>query len=225
MDGSRRTIGLVLLGLLAFGLRAWVVFALSTEHTRPLDYEHGRLPKTFWPARDSASSFSASKGRPRNRPPSILCCWPRFIKALGVHSPAAILGVELLQCVAGAGAGPGGGLAGLVAAARSARHRLDRRVHGGDSPQPSLHGHPSSSGDWAALALTLLLAIVASPRWQATWPGAVLAGLVAGALLLVEPILCLALPLAAVFWLAGCVRAAIAERRWTVDGGRWTERG
>jgi hypothetical protein len=56
---------------------------------------------------------------------------------------------------------------------------------------------------WAALVLTLLLAIVASRRWQATWSGAILAGGVAGILLLVEPILCLALPICAAAFFLG----------------------
>jgi hypothetical protein len=53
------------------------------------------------------------------------------------------------------------------------------------------------------LLLTVLLAVVVSPRWRATRAGAVLAGCLSGALLLVEPILALALPVcAAAFWLA-----------------------
>jgi hypothetical protein len=56
---------------------------------------------------------------------------------------------------------------------------------------------------WAALVLTVLLGVVLSPRFRATWRGALLAGLLAGSLLLIEPILALALPIASlVFWLA-----------------------
>ena len=69
---------------------------------------------------------------------------------------------------------------------------------------------------WAALLLTLLLAVVAAPRWRATRGGAILAGALAGMLLLVEPILALALPIAAaVFWTAEprrFTRAAWAAR-------------
>jgi hypothetical protein len=54
------------------------------------------------------------------------------------------------------------------------------------------------------------LAVVVSPRWRATWSGAVLAGVLGGTLLLIEPILCLALPVCALaFWLGEA-----AARRW-----------
>jgi len=54
---------------------------------------------------------------------------------------------------------------------------------------------------WAALVLVLLVAVVVSPRWRKSGRGAVLAGLLSGLLLLIEPILALALPICAVaFW-------------------------
>ena len=225
MDGSRRTIGLVLLGLLAFGLRAWVVFALSTEHTRPLDYEHGRIAENLLAGKGFSIEFLGQQGPTSQQAPFYPLLLAAFYKALGVHSAAAILGVELLQCLAGAA---------LTLAV----------VWLGWSLLPDQRGigwiagfmeaiHPShlymvthlQAAIWAALGLTLLLAIAASPRWKTTWRGAVLAGLVAGALLLVEPILALALPVAAaVFWIAALRAGNGCESSRAVDGGPWMER-
>jgi hypothetical protein len=55
---------------------------------------------------------------------------------------------------------------------------------------------------WAALGLACLMAVVVSPRWRATRGGAILVGCLCGAILLIEPVLLLALPICAVaFWL------------------------
>ena len=54
---------------------------------------------------------------------------------------------------------------------------------------------------WAALVLCCLLAVVGSPRWQSGRAGAILAGCLAGVLVLLEPVLVLAAPVAAaVYW-------------------------
>jgi len=54
---------------------------------------------------------------------------------------------------------------------------------------------------WAALVLTALLAWVSSPRGRHTWGKAASAGLLGGCLLLIDPILAIALPMAGcLFW-------------------------
>jgi hypothetical protein len=53
-------------------------------------------------------------------------------------------------------------------------------------------------GVWAALELVLLLAVIAEPRWNGSWKRALSAGVIAGVMLLTEPILALALPVVAV---------------------------
>jgi hypothetical protein len=55
---------------------------------------------------------------------------------------------------------------------------------------------------WAALMLTLLVAMALSPRWQSQWWGAMSIGLVGGVALLTEPIFALALPVLAVAFAA-----------------------
>ena len=205
MDGwSRRTIGLVLLGLLAFGLRVCVVFALSTEHTRPLDYEHGRIAENLLAGRGFSIEFLGQEGPTSQQAPFYPLLLAAFYKVLGIHSPTAILAVELLQCLAGAGLTlavvwlgwsllPDQPSIGWIAGFMEAIH-----------PSHLYMVTHLQVAVWAALALTLLLAIVASAGWRATWQGALLAGGVAGTLLLVEPILALAIPIAAArFWLGG----------------------
>lgn len=57
---------------------------------------------------------------------------------------------------------------------------------------------------WAALLLVTLLALVTSPRFAGTLRGAILGGILSGLILLVDPILALALPVAALaFWRFG----------------------
>jgi hypothetical protein len=224
MNGLRRTIGLALLTLFALGLRVWVVLALSTDHTRPLAYEHGCIAENLLAGKGFSIQFLGQQGPTSQQSPFYPLLLAAFYRGLGTNSPAAILGVQLLQCVAGAALvlmvvwlawsllpdRPSiGWIAGLMEAVYPSHLYMVTHL------QVAI---------WAALALTLLLAIVVSARWQATWTGAILAGVVAGTLLLVEPILCLAVPIcAAVFWL-GALRVR-SDCRIKVDGERWTVAG
>ena len=214
MDGSRRTTGLVLLGLLALGLRVWVVFALSTEHTRPLDYEHGRIAENLLTGKGFSVEFLGQQGPTSQQSTSIPCCWPHSIKAWGC-TPRRQSWALSCSSAWPAPRRAHGRLARLVAIAGTADHWLDRRADGGRASQPSLHGHPSSSGGVGRLGRDAIAGHRGFPRWQATWQGAALAGGVAGVLLLVEPILSLSLPIAAaMFWLGAQPRRE--------DGG-WVE--
>lgn len=203
MKRYRTAILLALLVCLALGLRVGVVLALRTEHARPLGYEHARIAENLLAGRGFSIEFLGHDGPTSQQAPF----YPFFLAAIyacfGVGTPQSLLCVELVQCVAGAALvavvvwlgwllvpdrKAAGWLAGLVAAVFPVHLYMVTHL------QVAL---------WAALLVTLLLAVAASPRWQATWPGAMLAGLLAGLLLLVEPILALALPIcAAVFWLA-----------------------
>jgi len=150
MNGARRTIGLALLGLLAFGLRLWVVLALPTAQEHPGWTLAGQLLQcaagTALVLTVAWLAWSLLPDRPS----------VGWVAALG----AAIYAPHV-QMAAALGVGP-----------------------------------------WAALVLTLLLAVVLSSFWQATRRRAALAGCLAGLLFALEPILVLALPIcAAVFWL------------------------
>ncbi len=203
MNGSRRLIGLVLLGGLALGLRIWAVSSLSVDPGGPLAYEHGRIAENLLAGRGFSIEFLGTEGPTSQQAPF----YPLLLTAawwgLGAGTPGAILAVQLLQCIAGTAlvltvAWLGWSLVperpciGWVAAIGAAVYPT--HVYMVTHLQVAI---------WAALLLTTLLAVVVSPRWYATWGGAVLAGWLAGVLLLVEPILALALPIcAAAFWMA-----------------------
>lgn len=204
--------GLVLLGCLALGLRVWLVMALRSEHDRPLAYEHGRIAENLLAGRGFSIEFLGSEGPTSQQAPFYPALLAAAYWAFGVGSPEAILAVQLLQCVAGAALVLAvvwlawllvpeqrtvGWVAGLGAAVYPTHLYMVTHL------QVAL---------WAALLLALLLAVVLSPTWRASRRGAVLAGCLAGVLLLIEPILALALPIcAAAFWLGERAR-------------RWTER-
>ena len=209
MHASRKTIGLVLLAVLALGLRVGVVFALRRDHAAPVTYEHGRIAESLLAGRGFATEFLGTEGPTSQQAPFYPLLLAAAYACLGVETPAAILAVQLLQCVAGTGLvlavvwlgrvlvpdRPGvGWVAGLGAAVYPTHLYMVTHM------QVAL---------WAALILTTLLAVVMSSRWRATWRGSILGGCLAGALLLVEPILSLVLPICAVaFWLGE------GDRRW-----------
>jgi hypothetical protein len=204
MFRSRRTIALVVLALLALSLRMGVVVALWSDHAAPVSYEHGCIAENLLSGQGFSIEFLGAPSRPTSQQAPF---YPFFLAAIyacfGVESSSSILVVQLIQCVAGTmlvlaivwlawslvPESPAiGWLAGIGAAVYPTHLYMVTHL------QVAI---------WAALVLTLLLAVVASPGFQGTWRGAVLAGVLAGLLLLIEPILALALPVAAVaFWIA-----------------------
>ena len=193
----------MLLCALALGLRICVVLALGGEHAGPLGYEHARIAENLLAGRGFSIEFLGSEGPTSQQAPFYPTLLAAFYWCFGAGTPQAILAVQLLQCVAGAAVvlvvvwlgwslvpdEPGVGWVAGLGAALYPTH-LYMVTH----QQVAL---------WAALLLTLLVAVVVSPRWRATTGGAILAGCLAGGLLLTEPILALALPVcAAAFWLA-----------------------
>ena len=209
MRASRKTTGLVLLAVLALGLRVAVVFALRTEHAAPVTYEHGRIAESMLAGHGFSIEFLGSWGPTSQQAPFYPLLLAGAYACFGVETPAALLAVQLLQCAAGTALvlavvwlgwvlvpdRPSvGWVAGLGAALYPTHLYMVTHM------QVAL---------WAALVLTTLLAVVMSPRWQGRWLGALLAGVLAGILLLIEPILALALPICAIaFWLGE------GRRRW-----------
>ena len=206
---SGKTIGLVLLALLALGLRLGVVFALRTEHAAPVTYEHGPIAESLLAGQGFSIEFLGSWGPTSQQAPFYPLLLAASYKCFGIQTPAAILAVQLLQCAAGTALvlavvwlgwvlvpdRPSVGWVAGVGAALYPTH-LYMVTH----VQVAL---------WAALILTTLLAVVMSPRLQGRWLGALLGGVLGGILLLIEPILALALPICAIaFWLGE------GRRRW-----------
>jgi hypothetical protein len=202
MHVPRRAIGLVLLGILALGLRVWVVLALRADHTGPVAYEHGRIAESLLAGKGFCIEFLGTEGPTSQQAPFYPFLLAASYGCFGAGSPPAILAVQLLQCVAGTvlvlalvwlgwsflpDRPSVGWVAGLGAAVYPTHLYMVTHLQ---------------VAVWAAMVLTLLLAVTASPRWRKTMGGAVLAGSIAGVLLLIEPILALALPVCAVvFWL------------------------
>ncbi len=191
-----------MLACLALGLRISVVLLLRTEHAAPVAYEHGRIAENLLAGRGFSIEFLGTEGPTSQQAPFYPVLLAAAYWCFGVDTPQAVLAVELLQCIAGAG---------LVLAVVWLGWLMvpDREAVGwiaglGAAVYPT-HLYMVTHLQvvlWAALLLTLLLAVIVSPRWQGTRTGAILAGCLAGLLLLVEPILALALPIcAAAFWL------------------------
>jgi len=209
MNSRRRIVCLILLAGLALGLRVWVVAALSGSESGPVTYEHGRIAENLLAGRGLSIELLGGEGPTSQQAPFYPILLAGAYACFGVGSSAAILAVELLQCAAGTALVlavvwlawslvPGrpalGWVAGLGAAVYPTHLYMVTHLQ---------------VAVWAALLVTLLLAVVVSPRFRATRRGAIVAGLLAGALLLVEPILALALPICALaFWLGD-------PRRWT----------
>ena len=215
MTLSRKTTGLILLACLALGLRVAVVLVLRSEHAAPVAYEHGRIAENLLAGRGFSIEFLGTEGSTSQQAPFYPALLATAYWCFGVNTPQSVIAVELLQCIAGTG---------LVLAVVWLGWSMvpDRRAVGwiaglGAAVYPT-HLYMVTHlqvAPWAALLLTLLLAVVASPHWQATRRGAIIAGCLAGLLLLVEPILALALPIcAAAFWLGE------KQNRWQ-DRFRW----
>ncbi len=202
MAGSRKTIALVVLALLALSLRLGVVVALWSDHAAPVSYEHGRIAENLLSGQGFSIEFLGAPSGPTSQQAPF---YPFFLAGvyacLGVESTASILAVQLIQCLAGTAlvlavawlawslvpeSPATGWLAGIGAAVYPTHLYMVTHL------QVAL---------WAALGLTLLLAVVAAPRFRSTWRGAILAGILAGLLLLIEPILALALPICALAFL------------------------
>jgi len=203
MLGSRKIVMLALLGLLALGLRVWVVVAISGEHAGPLTFEHGHIADNLLQDQGFAIEYLGTEGPTSQQAPFYPMLLAAAYCCLGSGSPAAILAVQLLQCVIGAA---------LVLVvvwlgwSLAPGHRSIGWVAGIGAALYPTHLYMVSHlqvATWAAFLLTLLIAVVVSPRWKATRGGAIIAGTISGCLLLVEPILSIALPICATaFWMA-----------------------
>ncbi len=203
MSGSRARLGLISLAGLALVLRVWTVAILSTDHAGPVAYEHGRIAENLLAGRGFSIELLGTYGPTSQQAPVYPCLLAVAYSLFGVASPQAVLAMQLLQCVAGTllvlavvwvawsllPEKPG---IGWVAGAGAALYPT--HVYAVTHLQVAL---------WAALLLTALIGVVVAPGSRARWRGALLAGLLAGLLLLTDPILAVALPIvAAAFWLA-----------------------
>ena len=184
----------MLLGLLALTLRIGLVLAVSRELTRPLAFEHGRIAENLLAGRGFSITFLGTEGPTSQQAPFFPVLLAAAYGIFGVAKPAAFLAVQLLQCLVGSGLVlavvwlawsllPDLPVVGWIAGLGAALY----------PPHIYMVTHLQVVV-WATTLLSVLLAMAVSPRWRATWSGAAWIGLLAAALLLVEPILSLSLP-------------------------------
>jgi hypothetical protein len=198
-----------LLLLLALSLRLVTVPLLYTPHAAPVTYEHGAIAENLLAGKGFSVTFLGTEGPTSQQAPLYPFLLAALYFAFGVESSAAIVAMQLLQCVAGtavvacviwltsslAPARPGVvWLSGLGAAI------YPPHVYAVTHVQVAI---------WTALCLTLLLAVAAATRWTVPWLQPVVAGLIAGILLLFDPIMLVTLPVVAVWIAIGMAR----ERR------------
>ena len=201
MSRSHRIFGLALLAVAALAVRLAMVASVAAATPRAVTYEHGEIAENLLAGRGFSVKFLGVEGPTSQQAP----LYPALLAAsywlFGVGSTKALLAMQVLQCVAGAALAlavvwlawslvPSRPSAGWVAGVGAALY----------PPHVYMVTHIQVAL-WAALCLTTLLALVASPHGSSSWRKAALAGALAGVLLLIEPILALALPFVAwLFW-------------------------
>jgi hypothetical protein len=210
---SRTTLGLTLLLLAAFGVRGAAVVVLRA-YEKPFTYEHGPIARNLLGGKGFTVKFLGVRGPTSQQAPLYPAMLAGAFWMWGIKTPAAFLALQLAQCLAGAitaglvaGLGwqllPGRRSAGWIAGWLAAIHPT--QVYAVTHIQVVV---------WATLFLVLLLYAVVAGRWRGTWRGAVWAGALIGITLLLEPILALAAPVAAVtFWLHDAVRGGDGGER------------
>lgn len=199
----------IALALLAFAVRLAAVLALQS-HVDPFTYEHGEIAKNLLAGRGFSVVYLGQDGPTSQQAPLYPAMLAAAYALLGVESSAAHLAMQVLQCLTGAATalvvvwltrsslGPHEGagristfapwLAGIAAALYPPHVYMATHIQ---------------VVPWATLLLALLAAVCVSPRFAGRPGGAVLAGLLAGVMLLFEPILALATPVAALAFLRG----------------------
>jgi len=190
----RRVIGLSSMLLLALLLRVGLTLALQTEHDRPLAFEHGTIAENLLAGRGFSIKFLGQQGPTSQQAPLYPLLVAASYACLGVGSSASILAIQLLQCLAGTllvycvawlgwrlvpAERAVGWFAGFGAAVFPPHVYMVTHV------QVAL---------WGALLLTGLLLVAIHHTHDTRWRRPLGCGLLAGMMLLVEPILALAIP-------------------------------
>jgi hypothetical protein len=196
MDG--RTIkGLMLLAAVALALRVGLVLAVATEHDAPVTYEHGAIAKNLLAGRGFSVWFLGSEGPTSQQAPLYPLMLAGLYRLFGVESREAILAMQLLQSAAGAATALC--VCWLGWSLVPARRSVGWLAGWGAALYPT-HIYMATHIQvvtWAALVMTLLTAVVLMPgQTRSLWRGFV-AGLLAGVLLLLDPILAVVLPVLA----------------------------
>ena len=203
MRYDRRKIGLITLALFALALRVTTVFVLSTDHAATISYEHGEIAKNLLEGHGFSVELLGGEGPTSQQAPFYPFLMAIAYALFGIESKAAILAVQLLQCLAGTGLVMA--VAWLAWSLLSDRPRVGWVAGIGAALYPT-HLYMVTHlqvAIWAALVLTVLVAWVAASRGKQSWGRAAVAGIFSGLILLIEPILALTLPICALFFWTG----------------------
>lgn len=215
---SRPALGwLAFLALAAFALRLAVVIALAGPHDRPLGYEHGRIAENLLAGRGFTIEFLGSEGPTSQQAPFYPFLLAGSYLLFGVNTPASIVAVQILQCLAGT-------LLVLLVVTMAwlalPKHREIGWAAGVAAAVYPTHLYTVTHLQvalWAALDLAGLVTFTLAFIRMRQARYLVAAGAVGGILLLTEPILAIALPCcAAAVWLPArwSARALAGERFW-----------
>lgn len=199
---SNRVLLLTVLLSAALAARIFVVFLLDTPGTGPLTYEHGEIAKNLLAGRGFSVEYLGGDGPTSQQAPFYPFFLAGIYSVFGIETHASLLAAQLIQCVAGTLL-----VAAVYLLARSlfpTRPMIAQiaALIGAFFPAHLYMVTHLQVAVWVALVFTTLMAVVTSRRRRDTWGGAVTAGLLAGVILLIEPIFAVALPVcAAAFWL------------------------
>lgn len=199
-DYGRRTLWAIF--VLALVLRvAAIVYLAGVAPSAPVTYEHGEIARHLVAGEGFSIRFLGVEGPTSQQAP----LYPYLLAAIylvaGVESSLSILIVELLQAVVGA--------LTVACVFRLARGQFP------DRPGVALgaalfaccyppHIYAAAHVQvvvWAMALVTWLLVLVTECQPQGHWRRAIIAGLIAGLLLLVDPILALSLPIVSLAWI------------------------
>jgi hypothetical protein len=187
---------ILLLGL-ALLLRLATVAILFQRMDRPVTYEHGEIAARLLNGEGFSVEFLGQVGPTSQQAPLYPLALAALYALFGVHSPAAILTLQLIQCLAGTL------LVWVVYRLAIALFPMQPRIAWWTGLAAALfpvHIYAVTHIQvalWAALTLAALWLVCLDPVWTARRAQPLVAGLLAGLLLLIEPILVLALPVAA----------------------------
>src|SRR5580704_16177701 len=100
---SRRIAGLILLVLVALGLRLGLVWAISGEPGPAANctYEHGQIAENIVAGRGFSINYLGVTGPTSQQAPLYPLLLTGIYKVFGTGSPAAILAMRCCQCLAG----------------------------------------------------------------------------------------------------------------------------
>lgn len=193
MMGTRTTKGLILLSLLALGLRLAAVRLLWFDSSRPVAFEHGEIAENLLAGKGFSIRFLGQEGPTSQQAPFYPFLLAGFYAVLGPGTAQSLIAVQLLQCVVG--------LLIVLLVVRLAWQVVPQRreigwIAGAGAAVYPPHVYMVTHlqvAPWAAMLVVATLGVATSDWAYRTRLGPVAAGLLGGWMLLVDPIL--ALPL------------------------------